>query len=533
MKRKLAWLLVLMLAVTSMMPMALADDAQKIVMAIQNDPDILDPGITNNSFASPMFANTVESLVRYDATGMIVPGAAESWTISDDGLVYTFTLREGLKWSDGEELTAEDYIYSWTRVLTPETGARYGHMIYDYVKGAKEFFDGEAEADVLGFKALDERTIEITLENAAPYFLQVMNIWVWAPVRRDVIEANPDGWASAMEGYPSNGPFYLTKIALGDAYVMTKNPNYWNAENVQIEEVTYRVIPDPSTALLAAEKGDVDGTRSVPQSEIPRLLAESDAFFVLPTFAHTYYQFNVTAAPFDDVRVRKAFALAVDRQELIQNVVQSPAVPATGLIPEGYMTTEGDFRQTGPTYDLTPSANIEEAQKLLAEAGYPNGEGFPEVELQYYTDPSVKKVAEALQQMWKANLGVELSIGTSEWKVYYEGVQRLEYSICAMGAGGDYLHPMTFFSAYVSDSADNSVGWKNEEYDALYNTAKGEVDEAAALAQMRELENMISSDMAIIPLYYRSSTIMVAPHVKGWRLDALNNLSFADAYVEK
>ena len=315
--------------------------------------------------------------------------------------------------------------------------------------------------------------------------------------------------------------------------MLTKNPYYWNAANVKLDEITYRMIPDPSTALLAVEKGEIDGSRELPQSEIPRLMAQSDAFQVMPTFAHTWYQFNVTAAPFDDVRVRKAFALAIDRNELIQNVVQSPAVPATGLIPEGFVTSEGDFRKTGPTYDLLPTADVEAARALMAEAGYPNGEGFPDTELIYYTSPAVKKIAEALQQMWKANLGVELSIGTSEWKVYYEGVQRLEYQICAMGAGGDYLHPMTFFSGYVSDSPDNTLGWANADYDALYNKVKAEVDPDEAVRMMHELEDIFMNEMPLVPLYYRSTTLMLAPYVKGWRLDALNNLSFAGAYIEK
>lgn len=534
MTKKLALLLALLMVIATALPvLSFAQDEQKLLMALQDDPDSLDAGITNNSFASPILVNTVESLVRYDSNGLLVPGASEGWTISDDGLTYTFTLREGLKWSDGKPLTAEDFIYSWTRVLTPATGARYAHMIYDYVANARDFYDGKVGADALGFKALDERTVQVTLASAAPYFLQVMNIWVWSPVRKDVVEADPEGWAGNVNGYPSNGPFYLTKIALGDSYVLTRNPYYWDAENVKLEEITYRMIPDPSTALMAAEKGEVDGTRTVPQSEVPRLIAESDAFQIIPSFGNSWYQFNVTAPPFDDVRVRRAFAMAVDREELIQNVIQSPAIPGNGLIPVGFITEEGDFREKGSNYGITPTANVEEARKLMAEAGYPNGEGFPATELIYYTSPSVKKIAEALQQMWKKNLGVELSIGTSEWKVYYQGVQRLEYQICAMGAGGDYLHPMTFFSSFVSDAPDNSTGWKSEDYDALYNKIKTLVDPVAAVAAMHELEDIIMNDMPIISLYYRSSTLMLAPYVKGWTMDALNNLSFLHAYIEK
>lgn len=534
MRKILALLVALVLMLPLAMPAAFAEASeQKLVFALESDPDSLDPGFTNNSFASPFFANTFESLVRYDETGKIVPGAAEKWDISADGCTYTFTLREGLKWSDGSQLTTDDFLYSWKRVLTASFASRYPHMLYDFIKGAREYYDGTGTEEDLGIKKIDERTLSITLIAPTPYFLQIMNIWVYNPVKQSVVEADPTGWAGNAAGYPSNGPFYLTKVALGDSYILTKNPNYWNAANVKLEQITFRMIAEPSTQLLAVESGEIDGCRSIPPSDIPRLMAESDAFQVVPAFAHTWYQFNNQRVPFNDVRVRKAFALAIDREEIIQNVVQSPAIPATGYIPEGFVTTEGDFRKMGDTYGLTAKANIEEAQKLLAEAGFPNGEGFPKLTLSYYTSPTVKKIAEALQAMWKQNLNVDLDITTTEWKVYYEGVKRLEYDVCAMGAGGDYLHPMTFFSSNVSDSQDNSIGYASPAYDELYAKVKVTVDEAESVKLMHELEDIYMNDMPIIPLYYRSNTLMLHPYVKGWSMDALNNLSFAGAYIEK
>lgn len=504
---------------------------QKLTFAIHNEADTLDPGITNNSFASPYLNNTFEGLVTYDKDNNIIPGLAEDWNISDDGVVYTFNLRKGLKWSDGSPLTSKDFAYAWKRVLDPNTGGQYADMLTDYIVNAAEFYEGKKSFEDVGIKTPDDDTIEITLKSPAPYYLSILAMWVYCPVKEEVVEAYPDRWAKDAETFICSGPFKASKMTFGESVVLVKNENYWNADKVKLEEITIRFIENKATALAAFETGEIDGFRAIPPTDLPRLKAESDAFQVVPSMATTYYLINNKQKPLDNVKVRMALSLAIDRTELIENVLQSTDIPAYGLVSPGYVYNGVDFN-TGNTYGLAATAKVEEAQQLLAEAGYPNGEGFPKLELSYYTDDTVKKVTEALQQMWKKNLNIDMEITTEEWKVYYDGIQKLDYHIAAMGWGADYLHPMTFLPLYETNNVANNAGYSNPEYDKLIAKAQSEIDEGKAVDIMREAEDLLMEDMPLLSLYHRSNFFMMAPYVKGWNFTPLSNLYFSEAYIE-
>ncbi len=505
---------------------------QKLVFAIHNEADTLDPGITNNSFASPYLCNTFEGLVTYDVKNSIIPGLAESWKISDDGLVYTFKLRSNLKWSDGSPLTSKDFEYAWKRVLDPKTGGQYADMLTSYIKNADGYYNGKKAFEDVGIKTPDDNTIEITLINATPYYLNILAMWVYSPVKEAVVSAYPDRWAKDAETFICNGPFKVSKISFGESIVLTKNEHYWNTGKVKLEEVTIRFIENKSTALAAFETGEIDGFRAIPPSDLPRLKAESDAFQVVPSCATSFYLINNTRKPLNNVKVRQALSMAVDRTDIIENVLQSSDKPAYGLVSPGCVFDGKDFN-TGKTYGLAPTAKVEEARALLAEAGYPDGKGFPKLELSYYTDDTVKKVAEALQQMWKKNLNIDMEITTEEWKVYYDGVQKLDYDIAAMGWGADYLHPMTFLPLFETKNVANNSGYSNPEYDKLILAAQAEVDEAKSVEIMHQAEELLMSEMPVLNLYHRSNFLMMAPYVKGWNLNPLSNLYFSEAYIEK
>ena len=509
------------------------DGEQKIIFALQNEPDGLDPGITNNSFASPFLANLYEGLITYDNENNQIPGNAESWEVSDDGLVYTFHLRDGLKWSDGSDLTAEDYVYSWKRVLDPKTGARYVDMLTTYIKNAEAYYEGNAEEDELGIKAIDEKTIEITLESPTAVFEDVITMWVYNPVKKDIVEASPERWAQDAETYISNGPFKVSEMNFGESIVLVKNENYWNAEDVKLEEITFRYILEQSTALSAFESGEIDGTREIPPADLPNLKADSDALQIVPSFGTTYYEINNTVEVLKDVNVRKALNLALDRNSIITNVLQSTDEVASSFVSPGYMVDGEDFTEGRPDHDISGEANVEEAKKLLAEAGYPDGEGFPALELSYYTNPIVKKTAEAMQQMWKQNLNIDMEIKTEEWAVYYDNVQAGNYDIAAMGWGGDYLHPMSFLPLFVTGDTNNHTFYSNPEYDELVKQAQLETDVVKAAEIMREAEEILMADYPLIPLFHRSFTFLMNPKVKGWALTPLNNLYFKQAYIEE
>ncbi|HAK45863.1 MAG TPA: peptide ABC transporter substrate-binding protein [Spirochaeta sp.] len=506
---------------------------QTLTFALQNEPDGIDPGITNNSFASPILFNVFEGLVVYDADNSIVGGSAESWTISDDGLTYTFKLRDNLKWSDGSPLTAEDFVYSYLRVLDPALGAQYTGMITDYIAGAAEYYAGTADADSVGIKAVNDTTLELTLTQPAAYFIGILGMWVYSPVNEATATTNGDKWTLSADSYISNGPFMMKEISFGEGYEMVKNPNYWNAENVKLETLNFRFIPDPSTALVALDKGDIDGSYEVPSADLPNLKATSDALQIIPSYGTTYYEVNCSKAPYDNPKVRLALAMAIDRTALIENVLQSTDNPAFSMIAPGYSVDGVAYDEGRSNYGLSATADVKGAQAMLAEAGYPDGKGFPVLELSYYTNETVKNIVEAMQQMWEENLGIEVNVSTEEWAVYYENIQALNYDVGAMGWGADYMHPMTFFPLRVTDATYNNSGYSNPAYDALVKDAQAETNAAKAMKIMRDAEDVLMADMPLIPLYYRTSPKMMAPYVKGWTITPLNNMYLSGAYIEK
>ncbi|HHT44836.1 MAG TPA: peptide ABC transporter substrate-binding protein [Fastidiosipila sp.] len=418
------------------------------------------------------------------------------------------------------------------RVLTPETAAQYVTMVTGYIVGADALYNGE-EGEELGVKALDERTLEIKLMEPAPYFLDILSMWVFMPVQEATIEANGDKWTLSPEAYVCNGPFKITEMNLGESVVMVKNDEYWDAENVKLEKVTFRYIKEQATALTAFETDEIDGFREVPLADVPRLKAESDDFYTLPAYGTTYYLLNNAKAPYDDVNVRKALNLALDRQSLIENVLMSADTPATGLVAPGYAVSGVDYTEGRSDYDISTTADVEAAKALLAEAGYPDGEGFPTMQLSYYTNPQVKKIVEAMAQMWTDNLGIEVEISTEEWAVYYTNVQAGNYEVAAMGWGADYLHPMTFFPLFVTGESYNNTFYSNADYDAKVAEAKKEMDPETAVTLMREAEDILMADYPAVFLYYRNTNLMMKPYVKDWYLTPTNNLVFREAYIER
>lgn len=520
--------LIPLLAAASMMLGGAAYAETSLTYVVNNESDSFDPGTTNETFAAPIIGNTFEGLVKHAPDGAVVPALAESWTISDDGLTYTFNLRKDAKWSDGEPVTAGDFVYAWKRVLTPASGAKNTALLY-HIAGAKEFFEGSGVDPQLS--ATDDHTFTFTLGQRVPYMMQLLPYSTYFPVREDIVEADPEGWTRNAATYIGTGPFRVTEFNIGESVVFEKNPNYYGADEVSLDKLTFRLIAQESTALAAMESGDVDGINSVPASEIPRLSVESDAFLVIPSLGTTYAFFNPAAKPLDDVRVRKALSMAIDREEIVEFVLQSADVPAVALVPYGMNVAGEDFRDAAGDYGLGEAAKIEEAKALLAEAGYPNGEGFPDTVFATYASPPIQKLLEAIQQMWKKNLNIDVEIAVSEWKVYYPEVQKVEYQIAQMGWGADYPHPMTFLDNFVSDSPNNLAKWANADYDAAIAASKSANDPAVSLAEMAKAESIMMNDHVILPMYHRNSYMMMGSHVKGFWRSVLGVPYFRDVSV--
>ncbi len=505
--------------------------AQEMTFVLSNLPDGLDPSITSNSFAKYVLFKCFEGLVTYDAEGNLVGGMAEDWSISDDGLVYTFNLREGLMWSDGTPLTANDFVYSMLRVATPETGAKYANMVTDYIVNADKFFAGEVGAEEVGVKAIDDVTLEITLNQPTSFYINVLSMWVYSPVQQAVVEANGDAWSTEAETYISNGPFKVTKLTINEDVVLEKNENYWNADAVEMEKITFRYILDKATALTAYETGEVDGIVSIPSGDYQRLVAEDAGVQVYPSYATTYYLINNSVEPYNDPLVRKALNLAIDRDAIINNVVQTEATPAYSFLAPGYMVDGVDITEGRSDFGISSTADVEAAQAALAEAGYPNGEGFPTLQLSYYSDDTVKQIVEAMAEMFKTNLNIEVEISSNEWAVFYEDVQAGNYEVAAMGWSADYLHPMSFLPLIKTEDSTNDTLYSNPEYDAIVEQVMVETDPAAAAELVKQAEELASSEYPVLPLYYRSNTILMSDDVEGYFMNASAALFFKDAVM--
>lgn len=532
MRKLLTMLLVLMMAL-SMVQAAGAETAQEIVYALANEPDGIDPSVTNNSFASNILVNVFEGLVTYDtASGALIPGEAESYEISEDGLVYTFVLRDGLKWSDGSDHTAQDYAYTVKRILTPATTAKYVNLVTDYVVGAQEYYDGVTDDfDTVGFKALDDKTIQITLKDNASHFIDILTMFTFSPVQAATVEANGDQWTNKAETYVTNGPFRVTELNMGESVVMEKNPHYYGADRVKLEKITFRYISDLGTSLMAYENGELHGMNTIPSSDYARLKAEDAGVVVSPSYGTVFYDINNAKEPFDNPLVRKALNLAVDRIAIIEDVVQTDAVPAFSYISPGYVVDGEDFIDGRDNFELSEEADPEAAQAALAEAGYPGGEGFPVLELSYYTNETVKKVVEAMAEMFETNLGISVNISNADWAIFYEDVRAGKYDVAAMGWSGDYLHPMTFMPLLKTGDESNNVFYSNPEYDALVEKGSVMTDAKAAMEVFREAEALACNEYPMLPLYYKSNMMLMHDNVTGYYVDPTNQMYLRNAFV--
>lgn len=506
-------------------------DTQEMVFVLNNEPDGIDPNVTNNSFATPFLSNCFEGLVTYDEKGEVVPGNAESWESNDDLTVFTFHLREGLKWSDGTDLTANDYVYSALRVLTPETTSQYVNMISDYVVNGQEFYDGTASAEDVGIKALDDNTLEFTLKAPCPYFIDLVSMWVYFPVQQATIEANGDKWTASAEAYVSNGPFKITEMNMGESMILEKNENYWNAENVTLEKLTFRYVLDTSTALTAYESGEVDGVRTVPSSDLARLKAENAGLVSTPNYGTVYYDINCSKAPFDNPLVRKALNLAIDREALINNVAQVDGQPAFSFLAPGYVVDGKDVTEGRSDFGLTATADVEGAKAALAEAGYPDGEGFPTVQLSFYSDDNVKKIAEAIAEMWEQNLGISVEVSSADWAVFYDAVQAGNYEVAAMGWSADYVNPMSFLPLLYTDDVTNNSFYSNPDYDAVVDQIKVEKDPAKFAELVQQADEIVSADYPVLGLYYKSNTYLIKDYIEGVYMVSSSNIYFQNAKV--
>ena len=541
-------------------PAPSADGPFEITLNIASEPQSIDPALNSAVDGTIMLGHMFEGLMKWKDSEVETPGSdgtctnaeltegqAESYekVVNDDGTVtYTFKIRSDARWSDGKPVTAGDFVYSWQRLVTPETAADYNYMI-DSVVNANEIMAGDMDPTELAVSAPDDSTFVVTLTSDLPYFLEVCAFPATFPVRQDVTtkeDGTPnDQWTFDVATYLCNGPYKLTAWNHNSEIVMEPNEQYYDVANLGPDKITFKLMDDQNAMLSGFNSGELDFIEDVPQAELPSLIASGDLKIV--DYIGTYYVcYQTQKAPFDDPRVRQAFTLAVDRTFIVDKVTQAGQVPANGFVPAGVYDAAGstgdDFRTVGGAYysiegdaDYSYEANCEKARELLAEAGYPNGENFPVVEYLYNTSDAHKAVAEALQNMWETELGVKVTLNNQEWAVFLQTRKDGNYSIARNGWIADYNDPMSFLDMWLTGGGNNDAQYANADYDAKIQEAKNTTDPAARMQLMHEAENIImGQDWALNPLYFYTQKYMLSDRVGGMFYTPLGYFFFSYAH---
>lgn len=517
---------VLAIIMASVMVLALAactdttvDKDFELNVNFASEPQTIDPALNSAVDGAVMINHMFEGLYKWvdDGNGnaTLALGQASDVQVNDDKTVYTFTIREDAKWSDGKAVTANDFVYAWQRLVDPATAADYSYMA-DILLNANEIMAGEADKATLGVEAVDEHTLVVTLHTPCPYFEEIMAFPALMPVRQDMIEAGGDQWTFSIDTYVGNGPYKMESWEHGANIRIVKSETYYDYAKLGPKAINFKLMDDANAIYAAYQSGELNFIEEVPVAEIPALL-ESGELDIDPYIGTYYVCFQTQKAPFDDVRVRKAFSLTIDRNYIVEQITQTGQVPATGFVPSGINDAEGasgdDFRTVGGDYmDVSKeayAANCEEARRLLAEAGYANGEGFPVVEYLYNTSESHKAIGEALQQMWQTELGVTVNLVNQEWNTFLQTRKEGNYSIARNGWIADYNDPMSFLDMWMTGGGNNDAQYSNAKYDDLIKQAKATNDPAERMKLMHEAEDILmGEDVVHAAIYFYTNKNM-------------------------
>lgn len=446
-----------------------------LVWNIGSEPKTWDPQLNTASSGGHVILNLYDGLVR-DTLDGVKMATAEKVELSANAegvedTVYTFTLRDDAYWSDGQKVTANDFEFAWKRACSPELASPYAFLVTDYIKGAYEYFSGEGTRDEVCVKALDEKTLQVELKQPTAYFLNLVSFFTYMPAREDLV-ASGEGWEKDVSKCITNGAFVLEEYQVGSHLLLKKNESFWNAENVELAGIKALFITDSTTSLQGYEAGEINVTSTLPDEEIPRLLAEDPNFTSDPALGCSYFQFNMDVEPVNNINVRKALTLAVDRKLIVEQVLRNGAMPANAFIAPTFALSTGEsLRATDANgnlveeFEINPyAAKVAEAQQYLAEAGYPNGEGFPEITVLYYESGNNGLVAEAVQQMWQENLGIKVNLQVQEYAVFANLVNTNDWTVAYTGWSADYNDPMTMLSLFTATGL-NECRWRYKSYD--------------------------------------------------------------------
>lgn len=490
----------------------------------------LDPQLVTGVPEHRVNAALFEGLTDLDpATYEPIPGAAESWEISEDKLTYTFHLREDGKWSNGDPVTANDFHYSYRRMLTPALAADYSYLLHS-IRNARAYNEGDIDDfGEVGVEVVDDYTLKLTLEHPTPYLLQMQVHQAWFPVHQATVEAHGDmtqrgtPWTRAGN-HTGNGPFRLAAWRPGEVIEVARNEHYWDRENVGLDGVWFYPIDDHLTEERSFRSGRLHMTGEVPMHKIADYKQNRpDVIHIDPYLGVYFYRMNTTKPPLDDARVRQALSLAIDREQITRSVLKAEEAPAFHYVPPGIPGYESD-----PALEFDP----EKARERLAEAGYPGGEGIPAIEILYNTSDTHRTIAEVIQRMWKTHLSIDVELLNQDWKVYLSTTRSMDYTVARAAWIGDVVDPVNFLEMWLTGGGNNETGYSNPEYDALIQQAYAEVDPQKRLAVLKEAEAVILEELPIIPIYFYTRKYLMAPEVKGYEPNVLGYLRFQEFYLE-
>lgn len=497
---------------------ATASTGEKILsVQVGPDPETIDPALNSAVDGGNMLLHSFECLLAVDENGQLVPGQAESWETSEDGLTWTFHLRDGLKWSDGSDLTANDFVYSWKRVCDPMVAAPYADTVLSMVAGYDKAIEGDLDA--LQVAAQDDNTLVVTLNAPCSYFGSLAAFATLSPVQEATVTANGDAWATSAETYISNGPFYVSEWVPGSYILMSKNPYYWNADAIKLDGIKWNLIEDSNAAYSAYQTGEVLMIKDVPTEEIPSLKDNAD-FHVDPIIGTYYISMNLERDAFKDARVRKALSLAIDRDYVANTLMQGTYSPADNFMGPGWIDMDGkqfkDNANGGQSYiDVNNyEANLEEAKQLLADAGYPDGEGFPTISYTTNDAGYHKVVAEYLQDAW-AKLGIDLQVDIVEWASFTPMRRNGDFDVARNGWVGDYSDPSNMLDLFLSTNGNNDGKFNNADYDAAIYRSRETLDPTERSKALHDAEDILMEETGCIPVAYYNDFWLQSDKITG------------------
>lgn len=519
------WLIILLLCPISLSGCGVEGEPYEpdtLRMNLQAEPPSLDWLVTTDSTSFDVISNLMTGLTQYTNSLAVEPGCAEKWEVLDNGTRYLFHLRKNVFWTDGKPVTAHDFEYSWKRLLDPKTAAQYAFFLYDLKNGFEVNSGKEKDINNIGVKALDDYTLEARLKRPAAYFIYLTAFCPTYPQRKDIVEKFGERWTEP-ENLVTNGPFILSNWEHEYKIELTANPRFFEGPP-RLKKIKLFMIPEQATAFGLFENNQLDyvDNRSFPTSDVQRYL-DSPLYKNIPLLRATYIGYNVTKPPFTDARIRRALSMSIDRT-VFPKILRRKELPAFNWVPPAL---QGYSKDSAIPYDP------EEGKRLLAEAGYPDGKGFPPVKLLYPQREDAKLMVEAFQEQLKRNLNISVQLEVNEWKVYLAMLNRDAPPMYRGSWGADYPDPETFMNLFTSHNGNNDTRWKNAKYDSLVDRAAGEQNSQLRAKLYAEADAYLSREEApIIPIYYATQNLMVKPWVKNMEFNALDVQFFKKVYIQ-